>query len=561
MKVHRTGFWLLLLLLPVHAFADSGARAWLDRNSMQLGETVTLNVETDSGTASGPDFSVLLNDFNSLGTQSSRQISMTNGSTSAKTIWAIGLEPKHAGTLVIPAFAMGAATTQPLTLTVLPAPSDAQGSVGDDIFIEVAAQPLDPYVQEQVRYSVKLYYAVNLSEGTLDEPTADGVVVHKLGRDKQYFASVEGRRYHVLERNYALTAEQSGALTMPALTFRGSSIDSSDPTGFFRRGRPVSARSAAMQLDVRSKPASWGNGPWLPAASLSLNDESELPSQVRVGEPLTRTIKLRAQGLGFEQLPELELEKPPGTEVYADKADTRTRDDGLWLFGERTRKFAIVPNRTGRLVLPEVEIAWWNTARDRLEKTVLPAREIEVLPAAATNSGSLAGDARESAENSVAPATIAYPGSESNSDTGFWRALALVSGALWLITLAMLWKSKRRSTARTAAAESVSAAPGRSAFLRACALGDLAGAERALVSWSSSERPGIRNLGELIVALADENQRTVLDDLQRMRYAGADPEGVGARLTRAFRPGLLWKERVSNSTPAPALPALYPGDR
>ena len=26
------------------------------------------------------------------------------------------------------------------------------------------------------------------------------VVVQKLGRDKQYFASVEGRRYHVLER-------------------------------------------------------------------------------------------------------------------------------------------------------------------------------------------------------------------------------------------------------------------------------------------------------------------------------------------------------------------------
>ena len=120
-----------------------------------------------------------------------------------------------------------------------------------------------------------------------------------------------------------MTAEQSGALTMPALTFRGSSIDNSDPTGFFRRGRPVSARSAAVQLDVRSKPASWGSGPWLPAASLSLNDDSALPSQVRVGEPLTRTIKLRAQGLGSSSA-ELELGKPPVTEVYADKADTRT---------------------------------------------------------------------------------------------------------------------------------------------------------------------------------------------------------------------------------------------
>ena len=127
--------------------------ARLARSQHMHWQTVTLNVETDDSTAGEPDFSVLLNDFNSLGSQSSRQISMTNGSTSAKTVWAIGLEPKLAGTLVIPGFVIGAATTQPLTLTVLPAPTGPQGSVGDDIFIDVAAQRLDPYVQEQIRYS------------------------------------------------------------------------------------------------------------------------------------------------------------------------------------------------------------------------------------------------------------------------------------------------------------------------------------------------------------------------------------------------------------------------
>ena len=39
---------------------------------------------------------------------------------------------------------------------------------------------------------------------------------------------------------------------------------------------------------------------------------------------------------GFEQLPELQLEKPDGTDIYADKAETQTRDDGTWLYGERT---------------------------------------------------------------------------------------------------------------------------------------------------------------------------------------------------------------------------------
>ena len=48
-------------------------------------------------------------------------------------------------------------------------------------------------------------------------------------------------------------------------------------------------------------------------------------------------------------------------------------------------------------------------------------------------------------------------------------------------------------------------------------MGDLTGAERALVSWARSEKAGILNLGGLSSALADPVQRDVLDELQRMR--------------------------------------------
>lgn len=242
---------LMLVALSFSTGASAAVRAWLDRSSMQLGETVTLNVESDDSTAAEPDFSALLGDFNSLGTQSSRQISMSNGATSAKTVWAVGLEPKRAGSLTIPAFTIGGQSSDPLSLTVLPAPIGAQGKPGDTLFVEVSADPLNPYVQQQVRYTVKLYFAVNLGDGSLDEPTAANAVVQKLGRDKQYTASLHGQSYHVLERNYALTAEKSGPLSVPALNFRGSAVDNSDPTGFFRRGRTVTARSDALQLDVR----------------------------------------------------------------------------------------------------------------------------------------------------------------------------------------------------------------------------------------------------------------------------------------------------------------------
>ncbi|HET9032198.1 MAG TPA: BatD family protein [Dokdonella sp.] len=543
--------------------ASAAARAWLDRDSMQLGETVTLNVESDSSTASEPDFSVLLGDFKSLGTQSSRQISMSNGSTSAKTVWAVGLEPKHPGTLTIPALSVGGTMTEPLSLTVLPAPVGAQGKPGDSLFIEVSADPLSPYVQQQVRYTVKLYFALNLSDGTLDEPAASGAVVQKLGRDKQYSATANGQRYQVLERNYALTPEQSGRLTMPQLNFRGSATDNSDPTGFFRRGRSVTARSDEVQLDVRPKPASWGTAPWLPAASLSLNDESELPHEIQVGEPLTRTIKLRAQGLGFEQLPELEIKAIPGAEVYPDKPDTQTRNDGNWLYGERTRKFAIVPSQPGTLTLPAIEVQWWNTSTDKLETASLPERQINVVGTAAsgstaTPSAPQSAPAAPAAKPDTAPTTVLYPSADGGSGLRFWRWISLILAVLWLLTLALWWRSRNTlAIAKTARSHPVQA-PGRSVFLRACSMGDLIGAERALVSWARSERAGVRNLGEIAAALEDPIQREVIDDLQRMRYAGVNSEGLGGRLTRAFRGGFSWTKSAVVAAETPALPPLYP---
>ncbi len=554
--------WLRTLLLitgfglGLPAFAD-GARAWLDRDSMQIGETITLNVEVEGSAGGEPDFSTLTADFNLLGTQSSRQFNMSNGQSTSKNVWAIGLEPKRAGTLAIPALAVGTLRTQALQLVVLPAPAAAQGKAGDAVYVEVAAEPLAPYVQQQVRYVVKLYYAVDLTEGTLEEPSADGIVVNKLGRDRQYTATVGERRYRVLERHYALVPERSGRLTLPALAFRGSALDGSDPTGFFRRGRAMSARSDAVELEVRPKPAQWGSEPWLPAASLELADDGSLPNEIAVGEPITRTVRLRAQGVGYEQLPELSFEAPAGSELYPDKAETQTRDDGSWLYGERTRKFAFVPTRAGTLVLPSIEVAWWDTVHDRRVTAVLPAHEVRVTAAAATSAASSASAPTD--VPAVAPVTVAWPQSGNDGTTlRLWRATALIALALWLLTLIAWWRARalpRRLASTTAAAAEL---PGRAAFRRACATGDLAAAERALLAWARDEHPSLRNLGELAVALDDVAQVEAIAALQGVRYAGAPADGVIAMLGQAFRAGLAWKPLQRPPVPDSPLPPLYP---
>ena len=106
-------------IAPARADAPS-VRAWLDRDTMHMGETVTLNVEATGDTGGQPDFSALSQDFNLLGTQSSQQVSIVNGASTAKTVWAVGLEPKRAGRIAIPAIAVGGAAHRPRAIGSAP---------------------------------------------------------------------------------------------------------------------------------------------------------------------------------------------------------------------------------------------------------------------------------------------------------------------------------------------------------------------------------------------------------------------------------------------------------
>ncbi|NCT69170.1 MAG: protein BatD, partial [Rhodanobacteraceae bacterium] len=101
-------------------------------------------------------------------------------------------------------------------------------------------------------------------------------------------------------------------------------------------------------------------------------------------------------------------------------------------------------------------------------------------------------------------------------------------------------------------------AAARAEFLRACALGELAGAERALVAWARRERADVRNLGELASRLDAVAQREALAELQRVRYRGGDGHGLATRLAQAFKPGLAWRDAAAPRATESALPPLYP---
>jgi hypothetical protein len=555
------GVLLLVLLLPALGRA-ADVRATLDRHSVQLGETVTLNlhIQGAAGDNDTPDLGALERDFEVLGTSQNRSLSIVNGVRHAELTFGVALRPRHAGALQIPALTVAGAQTLPLPLQVSVPAANAAAAARQDVFMEAQVTPAHAYVGQQLSYVVRLYYAITLS-GSLATPQVDGAEISQVGDDVKYLAERGGRQYRVLERRYALVPQQAGHLSIPAANFQGEAADPNDPDSFFGASTPLAASAPAVSAEVQAPPADWGKAAWLPARQLSLTLEGLPDAQhpPRVGQPLNLTMNLQATGLPPEALPALSLPPLAGATVYPDKPVSATRNDGQWLLGQRQQAFAIVPERAGALTIPATTLRWWNVLTDKPEVAQVPAYSVTVLPAAGTTVAP-PGNVDGAPAGSVGAGSTAAPAA-TIARVVPWRWLALGSVGLWLLSVLAWLRWRRRPRVQKPLAPPTppraSTQQLQQAFLAATRGHDVTAQVHTLLAWARAERPALQHLGELSAALGDASQRAAIARLQQRHYAAAPDTVDDTTLAQAFKRGFVWRTDATGDEEA-SLPPLYP---
>jgi hypothetical protein len=559
--IGRAWLWVLFImgLLTATPLSAGTVQATFDRATITLGETVKLLIESDAQTRDiRPELKPLEQDFTILGTQVNTQLQLINGETSAKTQWSIELEPRQEGLFQVPPLQIGADRTPPLTLLVQPPTKTDARQPAADLFIEVQAEPPNPYVQAQIYYTVRLFFAVPLLDGSLDSPAPPNAVVERLGDDVSYETERDGRRYRVIERRYAIFAQRSGSLTIPALGFQGRIADNNRGS-LFSRGRRIKRDSDSITLDVRPRPAAAVGSYWLPSVALSLHDAwSQQPPQFRVGEPITRTLRIEAQGLSQSQLPELAWPTLDWARLYPDQPVTENSIDGQWLVGRREQRIALVPTQAGRFTFPEIRLDWWDTQQDKARTAVLPAMDLEVLPALAQSQPPAPPQpAPASLERSSNPAAAEE---ETAAAPSFWLVLAVGLLLAWVTTLLAWWLSSRRRKVPEPAQpipESPTVKAAKRAVQQACADNNPAAAAQALLGWASALWPSQppRHLGALAARL-EPQAGAVVRALDRMLYAPVATPWEGRLLWQTVEKGLP-QQRSKPATHAGLAP-LYP---
>ena len=283
----------------------------------------------------------------------------------------------------------------------------------------------------------------------------------------------------------------------------------------------------------------------------------------RVGEPLTLTLRLKAVGLGFEQLPELNLPKIDGADIYPDKATTQNRDAGDVVTGERERKFAIVPNRSGPLTIPSIGIGWWDVVHDRAETASVPDVTLDVAGSRRRNAGTVS-ESHRWPHPKRRRRSKRHPHrsrkSTSSNDVALWRVIALAR--------CCVVAGDGRYCVRRVAPSSAAPPPSSAGHVRA--MPDNVSVKARVPQRMSQQRldgGGQRagRLGQCAGCDGAQSRRrgsrarrrgqvAAIDGLQRVLYAGAPATNLGATLTAAFKDGPHLRDDRSKPAKSPSCP-------
>ena len=370
---------LVLLVLPfagvdsARAQSQNPIHAEVDRTSLSTGETLLLTITASSTSilnAPRPQMPALTG-FNVVGTSTSSQISIINGSMASQVVYHYQLQPYETGELVIQPVTLSVDgqtySTQPIAVQVsqgngaaAPAspPSNAAPPVtseelsGQDYFVEAVVDNPAPYVGEQVTYTFRFYTAVSSWDQPQYQPPAFTGFWSESQQDQQEYRAQAGRRvYRVTELRTILFPSVVGPVTIePAKIVI--------PGGFFSRGQTLQTKP--VELNVQPLP------PGAPAGFAGAVGQFALQASLdatsgEVNEPLTWRVTLGGRG-NLNAAPDPAWPELVGWRSFESEATLHAEVRDGELVGSRSYERLLVPSVQGEYMLPALEYAYFDPA-------------------------------------------------------------------------------------------------------------------------------------------------------------------------------------------------------
>ncbi|MDP1880346.1 MAG: BatD family protein [Parachlamydiaceae bacterium] len=536
--------FFILLGITNHLFAEIHVE--LNRQTIGIHETFSATYTSSQKIKNQPDFSPLNTDFDVLSTNQSHQIQFINGHMKEEIQWKLTLRAKKEGNLVLPQIQFGDEFSPSQTIQVT---DSAPIQQDDSIFLETELSPKDAvYEQSPFLLTIRLYRSVNLSRASLSEvQTSDpDAMIERQGNDQEYESyHSNGKQYIVLERKYLITPQHAGELYVSPVVFEGEVLVGG--FGFFNfQSEFKRVLSQQQKILVKPIPASFNKENWFPAYNVKLMEEWSIdPEHVTVGEPITRTITIIAEGSNASQIPDISFQVPQGLKSYSDKPQLTNEIKGTQTNGTKQIKTAYIGVKPEELTLPAVNLTWWDLKTDQPRVAQLPSRILRMESEPLAMNEFPVVDSQVPLVKDYIEKPVVIP---------FWVWIGIGLNVFWIVPLFVyLFKNLSFKRKTISPMQQV-----RHLLKEACDKNEAKQAEIALLSWGSLVFSEIKpmNLKNLKSRLSESMQEEV-DELYKALYQHAAP-WKGESLWQAFVNFQVPKKSAKKEKTTKLLKELWP---
>ncbi|MFI3245958.1 MAG: BatD family protein [Ferrimonas sp.] len=517
---------------PAWAFTE--LQATVSENPVSMGQSFELTITANAFTDAHLDLTPLEHDFNVRRANISRSQKNINFRSISETRWQIVLMPKHEGNVLIPALTINGISSNPINLAVI-GQGQNQGYNTAPVQLTVEVDNNDLWVGQATTLRVTLSISGDLQEGALIPPEQEDFTLQQLGQDQNKNEIINGRRVHVITRNYLLIPEKSGELALNPVVFEGQLFIGGSRDSFFSspQTRSYMAESQPLTFQVKPQPSSY-QGHWLTADAVTLSMQELASNEITAGQPLTLDFTLLATGNVGAALPEIRLPAISGVRIYPDKAQ---RSEGLnqnQLTAQLTQAIAIVPQQAGEFTIPAIRIPWWNVQRAQQEWATLPAQTITVLanPHQTAEALTLPSQGTATSQPQINSTSSNSTTSADHPHLIWWQLSSVCWALLWLVTLWWGWRRQTPLPVADAPAHSAVVSSLLPQLIQACRHNQAAQALNILPQWASQylSRPiSLAELPQYLPSLAEP-----LHQLQQSRYSQDQQQWQGHALAEAL---------------------------
>ena len=375
---------VLFLILP-RAILAANFTASLDRDSISLGESASLNLTFEDGQPARmptipPVPNLRIGDANG----DSSQTVIANGKVTYSRILSFQVTPAQVGKYVIPALSAEISgqtfTTQPLTLTV----GKTATANSQTTFLKLVLPKNEAYLGEIIPLEIQLYF--QFAQG--GEPPhfqEAGFTLGKMMQTTQSSTALNGQRYNVVPFKTFVIPVRAGKIELGPATMPLRVPAPNAHRNIFGEidsWQSVNAESQPETLNVLPLPKENVPPTFNGAVGTFTVAVSASPTNVAVGDPIT--VKVQITGTGA--LDGVTLPSQDGWQqfkLYPPTSEFQPNDQ-LGMSGTKTFSLTAVPQNLDIKELPPFSFSFFDPGQKIYRTITQPAIPIIVRPSAAS---------------------------------------------------------------------------------------------------------------------------------------------------------------------------------